>query len=521
MLFFASGHLVSLLIFNSLSVTYPKAESLTYDVALLNEDGMHLCTMQSFEVALHGESSLYEPSCRFDLVYEPISLDLSSCRHPTQEKSPADDHTEDNAMDLVGTDARTASSSPLNVIAYKHGKEIELQMILSAQDATAPCNIYLTASAGPDGDEVIGFVRSLRKEYLLWTISAVVFDSVWDDESIRRAVEVLPNMPQVETELVVDASGLVHAPRITSCEGPSKVSPFNFSEPWQLEKSAVVHRSPPHSDCHSAVVHVQSVSRADDQIWTFLGSLSGSRKSVMGISASPVGNIIVSPLDSMVDAPVALDTDAPMGPPVLALAISVIAVGSAYFENPGRFRGEILVTHADTQTSMLIAQLYLLQGFRVTTLTQHATDSEISRLPHGHFNIIVSEYSDMATLHLLSRLLTANGRTFPWKHPTKGLQSLLACDPWLIGHAIRLGSKIAGNELKIPMCSLSEIITVMPGDSVRVKKDLFSDKKAYLLVGGLGSLGLQIAQWMYKVRIFSFTLFLLTRPIRMGLGKSF
>ncbi|KAG1892872.1 uncharacterized protein F5891DRAFT_72476 [Suillus fuscotomentosus] len=86
---------------------------------------------------------------------------------------------------------------------------------------------------------------------------------------------------------------------------------------------------------------------------------------------------------------------------------------------------------------------------------QHATDSEIGRLPNGHFNLIVSEYRDMATLHLLARLLTANGKTFPWKHLTKGLQSLLACDPWLIGHAIRLGSDIAGNELKIPMRSLT------------------------------------------------------------------
>ncbi|KAG2743426.1 hypothetical protein P692DRAFT_201886592 [Suillus brevipes Sb2] len=456
-------------------------QSLTYDVALPNEDGIRLCTMQSFKVALHGESALYEPRSRFDIVYEPISVDLSSCRHPVQEELPS-------------------SSSPLNIIAYKHGKETELQMILSAQDPTAPCNIYVTAPAGPDGDEAIGFVRSLRKEYLLWTISAVVFDSVWDDESIRRAFEVLSDVPQAETELVVDASGLVHAPRITPCEGPKKVSPFNLHEPWQLEKSAVVHRSLPRSDCHSGVVHVQSASRADDQIWSFVGFWGDLGKAVMGISASPVGNIIVSPLDSLVDAPVDLDADAPMRPPVLALAISVIAVGSAYFENSGRFHGEILVTHADIQTSMLVAQLYILQGFRVTTITQHATNSEISRLPHGRFNIIVSEYSDAATLQLLSRLLTASGRTFPWKHPTKGLQSLLACDPWLIDHRFCLGSEIAGDELKVLMSNLSEIITVMPGDSVHVKKDLFSDKKAYLLnpLGGCMLLSVVLTDGLFS-----------------------
>jgi hypothetical protein len=37
-------------------------------------------------------------------------------------------------------------------------------------------------------------------------------------------------------------------------------------------------------------------------------------------------------------------------------------------------------------------------------------------------------------------------------------------------------------------------------------------------VGGLGSLGLQIAQWMYKVRIFLFALIVLTRPLEWGSG---
>ncbi|KAG1902324.1 uncharacterized protein F5891DRAFT_1127654 [Suillus fuscotomentosus] len=467
-----------------LSVVHAKAESLTYDIALLDEDGNHLCTMQSFEVALHGESSLYEPRHCFDLVYEPIALNLSSCRHPAQDELPTDVQTRIGSVNLVGTDARTLLSPLLNVI-------MELQRILSAQDATNPCTIYFTALAGPGGDEAVGFVRSLRKEYLSWKIRMIVFDSGWDDESIRRAVEVVSKMHQVETELVVDASGLVHVPRITPCEGPKKVSPFNFDEPWRLEKSAIVHCSSPSSDGHSAVVHVQRISRSDDQIWTFIGSLDSSHKGVMGISASPVGNIIVSPLDSMVDAPVAWSADISTAPAVLVFAIAVLAVGPTYFENPGRFRGEILVTHADSQTGIQIVQLYLLRGFRVTTLTQHATDSEIGRLPNGHFNLIVSEYRDMATLHLLARLLTANGKTFPWKHPTKGLQSLLACDPWLIGHAIRLGSDIAGNELKMPMRSLSEIITTKPGDPI-------IDKKAYILVGGIGSLGLQIAQWMYK-----------------------
>ena len=49
-----------------------------YDFALLDEEGNHLCTVKAFEIALHGESSLQEPTCRFDVRYESISLNLSS-----------------------------------------------------------------------------------------------------------------------------------------------------------------------------------------------------------------------------------------------------------------------------------------------------------------------------------------------------------------------------------------------------------------------------------------------------------
>ncbi|KAG2340886.1 hypothetical protein BDR05DRAFT_1002259 [Suillus weaverae] len=104
--------------------------------------------MQSFEVALHGESSLYEPKCRFDLVYEPIALSLSSCLHPAQDELPTNSQTRDSSVNLVATDAGTLLSPSLNV------------------DAAAPCNLYFTALAGPDGDEAVGFVRSLRKECL-------------------------------------------------------------------------------------------------------------------------------------------------------------------------------------------------------------------------------------------------------------------------------------------------------------------------------------------------------------------
>ena len=367
--------------------------------------------MEAFEIALHGESSLQEPTCRFDVGYESISLDLSSCLRPTLEESSTANHAGDSMS--PGDTGAVTPLPPHTVIEYKYGKEMELHAQLSALDVTTSCTIYFTALTGPDGDAAVGFVRSLRREYLSWTIFLMAFDATWTDENIGLAVKLVSKIPQIEPELIVDASGLVHVPRVVACEAPKNISLFNPHEPWQLKKSSVIHCSPPIPDCQSAIVKVQSVDRSDDQLWTFIGCLGSSYKRVVGISASPVGNVVLSPLDSMVDVPITLGPDASMGPPAVALAVAVLAVGPAYFSNPARFRGEILMTHTDTPTSMRIAQLYLMRGFRVTTLQQVATETEISRLPCGRFGIIVSEYGDPASLILLSYLLTTKGTNVP------------------------------------------------------------------------------------------------------------
>ena len=79
---------------------------------------------------------------------------------------------------------------------------------------------------------------------------------------------------------------------------------------------------------------------------------------------------------------------------------------------------------------MWIAQLYLMRGFRVTTLQQVATETEISRLPRGRFGIIVSEYGDPASLILLSYLLTTKGTNVPIQGKVRSRCSRrLACDP--------------------------------------------------------------------------------------------
>lgn len=110
---------------------------MTYDIAFLDEDGNHLCTVEAFEVALHGESSLQEPTCRFDVGYEYISLDLSSCLRPILEESSIPNQARD-----VSPGDTCAGTLPLPH-KYKYGKGMELHAQLLALDVTASYIVYL------------------------------------------------------------------------------------------------------------------------------------------------------------------------------------------------------------------------------------------------------------------------------------------------------------------------------------------------------------------------------------------
>ena len=67
-------------------------------------------------------------------------------------------------------------------------------------------------------------------------IFLMAFDATWTDENIGLGVKLVSKIPQMEPELIVDASGLIHVQRIIACEAPPKYLPFQSPRTMAAEE---------------------------------------------------------------------------------------------------------------------------------------------------------------------------------------------------------------------------------------------------------------------------------------------
>ena len=374
---------------------------------------------------------------------------------------------------------------------------------LLCYSASTETSIWVTAIDGPDGDCATGFTRALRREHLAWTVRMIVFPADWSPLEIQRGVHALISsfIPDGETEFKVDSLGVVYVPRITLSSPPTGLVPFQRDLPWSLDNSTVTRVSyPTITDTTINVpVFVDAISLQDGKLWGFVGHLTECNTPVVGIHCGPVANVITAHSSSIVPLPDSTPNDV-FGPSALALAISVIALEPSCFENPHFIAGPVLITHADTTLGQQLVAICTKRGLKVSTLSKRADGYDKSLFDSVPFSVIISGYQKPEEVDILSRALSANGRLFLWNDQKTGLPSILLKQPWLIGNAIRLALQVLGSDgCHGSLTRLDDMINIKPGELVPSRTRLFDRQKVYMLVGGMGSLGLQIAQWLYQV----------------------
>lgn len=425
-----------------------------------------------------------KPVRRFDLSYERPEISLAAYRDAAQ---PAQ---------ITGI----PHSDPPVVLSYTRGAEMALLKKISRYSASTPMSIWVTAIDGPDGDCATGFTRALRREYLAWSLRTIVFPATWSAPEIQRAIRALTSFLDAEGEFKVDSSGVVRVPRITLSPPPTRLVPFQRDLPWSLDDSTVVRVSHPIPNTTKDIpVLIDAISLQEGKLWGYLGHLTESNTPVVGIHCGPIANVITAHPSSLVPLPDA-KTNGISGPSVLALIISVIALEPTCFENPEFITGQVLITHADTLLGQQLIAICTNRGLKVSTLAKRVDGYDQTLFDSAPFSVIMSGYQKPEEVEMLSRALTAHGRLFLWNDQKTGLPSILLKQPWSIGIALRLALQVLGSDgCSGSLTRLEDVINVKPGELVPLRTHLFDCRKVYMLIGGMGSLGLQIAQWLYQV----------------------
>ncbi|OBZ73483.1 Nonribosomal peptide synthetase 14 [Grifola frondosa] len=494
-------------------------ESIVYDILLVDEDGIPLCSIEGLEVAIHGYS-LKRLDHRYEVVYERTHLfvtglgkanrvPICSGQHdvgythqygPINGAAKPNGHPRDVGMNgHVSPPVKYDTEPSFSLLHYHRGEEMQIQQLVKTLDPLSEICLWFVASAGLDGDASLGFTRSLRKEYRSWTIRVAVFDAIWTGKQMKRAVGDLVKKPGVEDELWIDSNGSVFVPRIVQTLPPRTHSPFQPDLPWKLEKSSLRQVTAPHVPDDHVLVHVVGAAHGSEQLWSYVGSLQGSSGLYAGVASGPLSNVVVAHRGSVVEIPMSTNTSSVSEAPcILSSAIAILAVGLTSLSQPERLRQKrVVVTHSNTVLGSQIVRLYAKLNMDILSLPSQLKVADLRGLFTHRPNIIISGSQDAAEIQILKDIVARGGELLLWNQADQGVARLLNIDPWLVGDALRCAMNLCAGVTQ-PLYRPLQLANVTVPQEVPVTTDLFNPAKSYLLIGGIGSLGLQIALWMYQ-----------------------
>ncbi|KZT25650.1 ketoacyl-synt-domain-containing protein [Neolentinus lepideus HHB14362 ss-1] len=472
-------------------------KSITYDFTIVRPDGVPLCTIESMQVARHGHISETVEK-RFEVVEVPTGFivphaigngDVKLNGHtPSIEDKVLIRYTEANGHAFDDAAAR----SDTIVIDYARGMEMEIQRRLMKMDPVSHLSLWLTVSVGSDNNALLGFSRSLRKEYGSWTVRSVVFPASWTKQKRTKTMQRLFHI-ECEPELYVQEDGSIHVPRIMASESPASSAAFEPTLPWVYDSAHIKQISVPRVPQNHYLVNVNKISRVTSRLWSFIGQPAGESRSVAGIVSGPISNVAV------VHSGSAVDIHASLSPSIFALAVAVLAIGAGHFTHPERLgRAAVFVTHAETDVGASVIRVYKELGLRIFSCPAEPTFADFKIIANSlRPSFIVTGCEDPADIQVLDAQVSPGGRVFPWSDARRGIPGILSTDPWALGDAVKLALSNSKNT-NVPYIPPLQFVEGTVPEQTLQTTDILSPEKVYLLIGGTGSLGLEIALWMYS-----------------------
>lgn len=443
-------------------------------------------------------------------------------RHLPTPLSQTSSSTESEADSVSTPPSSHGDPDRTLVLDFVRGEEMKIQAAISILDPSQPRSVLLVADS-LSGDAAYGFTRALRKEYRTWTIRVATFEASWTDAQRTEAAQELLALDTDEVEMVIDADGSILIPRVEVSDPPLPLVPLSLDKPWKMEHGKVVQAHLPYPVEDHVVVAISGVTANDGRLWTFVGKSDDYPQPVVGISIGSYCSHLQVHKGSIVEMEESSISSSDVGsyPPILAATIVALAVGCAAFDHKERLRGaRVLVVETKSGVGSDIRDVCAGLGMEAMLITS-LDDEQLKTYYLNKPQIILSDVRDAPDVGLVRSILDPRrGRAFFWDHAEEGIESTIANDPWAIGDALRsaLQYHASRHSSSIPYSPPSKLI----GSTASLPVELFDPRKSYLLIGGIGSLGLYIALWMYEVSVISYvSLHVLTQTCSMEQGMLF
>ncbi|KAK7044317.1 polyketide synthase [Favolaschia claudopus] len=388
---------------------------------------------------------------------------------------------------------------PLPIIfSFEQPRALDLQHNILAAMSSGDTDIWIEATLDTfDGAAAVGFARCLMQELVAIKIHLVLFNASWQSHDRSCIIQELSFMPlPLETELMIDQLGVVMVPRF--CSYPLCAPDIlNDRKYWVVQSASHVVQLPlPSPDSSHLLVQICSLSEPQGGLQGIIGTVvnslslewpAGTR--IVAVVQSPDSNFVLVHEGQVSVVPEDADESQYAH---LALVLIMATLGLRLHSKPSNILKNIQAVILHTgKFAASVAHVIECLGVK-TILISPVLPLALPQLTPGDVIIGGSPIDFAATVTQRNCV-----SMFNWDHPNQGALSSIAQNPWLVGVTIERYLHQALTSISIDTDSLSTE-DLLP-EIFNVTQSLtLADDKFYLILGGIGSLGLQIAIWMYQ-----------------------
>jgi thioester reductase-like protein/2-polyprenyl-3-methyl-5-hydroxy-6-metoxy-1,4-benzoquinol methylase len=390
------------------------------------------------------------------------------------------------------------------IVRYALSDEMSLHAEVMKLDAESPVSLWIvTGRKGWNEDGRLGFSRTLRREYPSWDVYLVIFDNDWTEEAQQAHVSQLYRTPGIEKEMIVDSEGKISVPRVVPSPSPPTHKPFNPQETWSVDGTEVSHVDRPAIKAHHALARVSAWAPNPEGPNGFVCTIEDVGTTSLKEGVQYVG-LTYEKFRSTISVHEGQVAVLPGGVQAEraaagALALAIIAFGLGGF-NAKRMSGQrILVTHSDSHTGQIIVDICRKLGIDTEKLSSKMPSvAVITHASLRGYDKILTAFTGKQEKQTITQSLSNNGSSYVWSD----VSPTISKNPWALGDALEAGLKATQNLLgSVPTPSVVDTAAFVKdkeGTMVPIRSSLCDPKKAYILVGGIGGLGVHVALYLYQ-----------------------
>ncbi|TFK38854.1 polyketide synthase [Crucibulum laeve] len=493
---------------------YP--DGLSFDLAILDGQGYKICSMFGFRVARHEiNPKVLMLKRSYDIIYEaiPISEMRPSTYSSSLEAATQFRHVVNMGSSLIGglntqplklqnLTKRESRGSPYPqcsdtsdqpfIFTFQIEGALSFADLLGTFRESGRSSLWIVATDDRNGYAARGFFRSWTRETFAENVHLILFDGSWGNEDRTAYIRYLSAIQVAEKELLVAHDGIVRVPRLAALP---PLDDQSNSQPIVRPPSILRF-----SD-HHMLISVTKFTSVEGGLRGFYGQVLDGRctRWAKGTYIVGVTNSTMRLRDIIHEGQCVELAQQDRGEVYAWLALAMLliacALGPNALQNPTRLKGRtILIGDRNGPIELLLSQIFEGLGLIPRLLPTKVSFDALSLVKSA--DIIISGVPDVEEYNFALGARSNHASLFFWNQPEEPACCLLEQNPWLVADGLAEMKGIFNfgmvKELSARLRDL-EMDTIMPAN-----EELFDGGKSYLLVGGIGSLGLHIALWMYQ-----------------------